>query len=90
MPALSIRTALKVVTPAAGLLVLSEIDYPGWRARLDGARVPILTKDGILRSLNLPAGEHQVVLTFVPLSMYAGLGLAIAAVLALVLFKVRR
>ncbi len=82
------RIRLHAVGP--GRLVLSEMVYPGWQARLDGVRVPILTKGGILRSLNLPAGEHQVVLTYVPISMYAGLGLAIAAVLALVLLKVRR
>jgi hypothetical protein len=82
------RISTSAVGP--GRLVLSEIVYPGWQARMDGARVPILTTDGILRSVDLPAGEHRVILTFAPVSMYVGLALAVAAALALVLFKVRR
>ncbi len=82
------RIRLHAVGP--GRLVLSEIVYPGWRAQVDGVRVPIGTTAGILRSVDLPAGEHQVILTFVPASVFVGLGLAIVAILALALLKVRR
>jgi hypothetical protein len=81
---------LRVQAVGPGRLVLSEIAYPGWQARVDGARVPIVTTAGILRSVDLPAGEHEVILTFVPASVYVGLALAIVAILTVVLLKVRR
>jgi hypothetical protein len=82
------RIRVRAVGP--GRLVLSEIIYPGWQARMDGAAVPIRTDAGVLRSMDLPAGEHEFVLTFVPFSVYLGVALATLAILVLGLFKVRR
>jgi uncharacterized membrane protein YfhO len=67
-----------------GRLVLSEISYPGWQARADGERVPILEAHGVLRSVDVPAGEHTVVFVFRPVSVYAGMTLTVAGALALV------
>jgi hypothetical protein len=47
-----------------GLLVLSEVDYPGWRATVDGEPTPVLRADYVLRAVCVPAGEHQVVFTY--------------------------
>ncbi len=65
-----------------GLLVLSEIDYPGWRAYVNGERVPVLRANGAFRALPLRAGARQrVVLRFVPLSFWGGALLSLLAVL---------
>ena len=50
-----------------GLLVLSEVHYPvGWTATVDGEEVPLVRVNYILSGLEVPAGEHQVQLTFEP------------------------
>jgi hypothetical protein len=55
-----------------GLVVFSEIHYPkGWAATIDGKEVPILRVDYLLRGLEIPAGDHEVVFTFAPSSYYA-------------------
>jgi len=78
--------ALHVAVDSPCVLVLSELDYPGWRASVDGGPVPILRADGILRGLALPSGEHEVVLEYRPVSVWIGaaisvITLALAAVL---------
>jgi uncharacterized membrane protein YfhO len=50
-----------------GLLVLSEVHYPlGWTATVDGEDVPLVRVNYVLSGLEVPAGEHQVQLTFEP------------------------
>ncbi len=49
-----------------GMLVMSEINYPGWQAEVDGAPVAISATDGLLRSVSLPAGEHTIIFEFQP------------------------
>lgn len=63
------------VQGAGGLLVFSELDYPGWRATLDGEPVPILRADYVLRALCVPAGEHRVVMVYDPPLLKIGLAI---------------
>ena len=56
-----------------GLLVLSEVSYPGWQASLDGAPTRLVTANGILRGIWLPAGEHVIQLWYAPLTFQVGL-----------------
>jgi hypothetical protein len=56
-------------------LVTSEIAYPGWRAWVDGKPAQILEVDGLLRSVRIQGGAHEVVFSFFPLSLIAGLAL---------------
>ncbi len=51
---------------ADGLAVFSEIYYPGWEATIDGKPVDIVQADYILRAIEVPAGQHEIVLTFKP------------------------
>ena len=54
-----------------GLGVFSEIYYPkGWTATIDGKEAPILRVNYLLRGLELPAGDSEVVFTFAPDSYY--------------------
>ena len=75
---------IRVRASGPGQLVLSEVVYPGWHARVDGQLVSIEPYAGLLRSVALPAGEHELVFTFVP--GLAFLGLAVAAVASITLF----
>jgi hypothetical protein len=54
------------VQGGGGLLIFSEVEYPGWRATVDGDPAPLLRADYLLRALCVPPGEHQVVLVYDP------------------------
>lgn len=72
-----------VTAQGPGRLVLSEVAYPGWIARVDGADAPIETTRGLLRSVSLASGAHTVVFEFWPLSVRAGLGLSALGIVLL-------
>ena len=60
-------SSYKVNSQSGGLLVLSEVHYPvGWTATVDGEEVPLVRVNYILSGLNVPAGAHDVQLTFKP------------------------
>jgi len=58
-------------TEKGGVLVFSEIYYPGWTATVDGQPVELGRVDYVLRALNLKAGKHEVVLDFHPATIKA-------------------
>jgi hypothetical protein len=66
------RLALTVRTEQPCILVLSELDYPGWQATVDGIPTPILRADLIFRALAISPGRHEVVLVFRPISVWVG------------------
>jgi len=77
-----------VIAQGPGTLVLSDPMYPGWRAKVDGREVPISLSRGLLRSIELSPGAHEVVFTFFPRTLYAGLGVSLlAAVVAIGLWR---
>lgn len=78
------HVSLAVNTPTDGLLVMSEVYYPGWSATVDGAVVPILCADVALRAIPLHAGAHRIEMTFEPWSVKAGAIITLAALLAAV------
>ena len=43
-----------------GLLVLSEMNYPGWQVFVDGEAAEGKTAEGVFRSVMLPSGSHTV------------------------------
>ncbi len=73
------RLLLDVDAESSALVILSEVNYPGWRAWVDGEATPVLTADHVLRAVPVTAGEHSVELRFVPTLWLAG---AIVSVLA--------
>jgi hypothetical protein len=74
---------LVLTAEGPGQLVLSEIDYPGWEAWVDTQPVTIVTYAGLMRSVSLPNGTHQVEFRFRPRTFYLGLILSTAGLLAL-------
>ncbi len=52
-----------------GIVVFSEIYYPGWTATVDGKSAVLGRVDYILRALKIDAGAHHVELDFHPTSI---------------------
>ena len=55
-----------------GVLTLSQVNYPGWRASVDGHAAPIETVDSVLMSVRLDAGRHVIKFVFEPWAVKAG------------------
>ena len=58
-----------VKSAKGGVLVFSEIYYPGWTATVDGQPVDVGRVNYVLRALQLKPGNHLVVLQFMPKSV---------------------
>jgi hypothetical protein len=67
-----------------GYLFLSEVFYPGWKAFVDEQPKSILRGNYLFRVVEVPAGNHRVVLVFEPLSIKLGLGITLFTILALI------
>jgi uncharacterized membrane protein YfhO len=77
------RVAIDATSRGPGLLVLSDLHYPGWKATVDGREVDVKRVDYLLRGVPLADGEHRVEFTYEPLSWRIGWILSIAGLLAL-------
>jgi hypothetical protein len=58
------RLRLTVRAAAPALLVLSEVYDPGWHAKVAGESAPVLVADHLLRAVPVPAGTHEVELSY--------------------------
>ena len=80
-----------VKSDKGGVVVFSEIYYPGWTATVDGKAVEVGRVNYILRAINVKPGSHKVVLTFRPTTVtvtetiaYIGYALLLLTLLLLV------
>ena len=63
------KLTYEVNSGKGGLVVFSEIYYPGWVATVDGVEQPLGRVDYVLRALQVSPGKHEVVLSFFPKSI---------------------
>ena len=68
-----------------GVVVFSEIYYPGWTATVDGQPAELGRVNYILRALNVKPGKHDVVLTFKPKSVNTTEAIAYVSYIILIL-----
>jgi hypothetical protein len=79
------QVAIRTSTTTTGLLVLSEIYYPAWKAYIDGHPTHLYVADGALRAVVVPAGDHTVDLRFESDVLTVGTIISSSAVLLLAL-----
>lgn len=73
-------------TTSDQVAVLSEIWYPiGWTAYIEGEEIEISRANYLLRTINVPKGEHDIIFEFRPSSFYTGEKIALVSSLALIL-----
>ncbi len=79
--------ALRAQVNRRGLLVLNDLLFPGWEARVDGAPAPMVRTNGLFRGVYLDSGEHRVEFTYQPPRFVLGVGVSVASgALVLTLF----
>ena len=72
-----------------GLAVFSEIYFPwGWTATIDGKKAEIGRVNYVLRAMQLPAGDHTIVMTYDPEEVHKTEGIAKTSVYAILLLIV--
>jgi hypothetical protein len=76
------RIDLSTKNSRPGFLVLSEVFFRGWEARVDGQPVKLHRVNYTLRGVAVPAGDHRVEVLYLPESLRNG---AIAASLGILL-----
>ncbi|WP_456789413.1 DUF6044 family protein [Cellulomonas sp. P5_C5] len=76
--------ALRVTSDGTGYAVVADALRPGWVVAVDGVRVTPVRADHAMWGIPLPAGTHQVVLTYVPPGLRVGALITAASVLVIV------
>ncbi len=73
------RIRVRVKTDAAGLLVLSEVYYPAWKARVNGSAARLYVANHALRAVPVGAGESVVELRYESNLLLAGTLISLAS-----------
>jgi len=80
------EVVVKVSTPQASILVLTDAYFPGWCASIHGTPTEVFPAYSLFRAVRVPEGHHTIVFRFQPWSFRIGLLLSsITLVLALLL-----
>lgn len=86
-----------VASDKGGVIVFSEIYYPGWTATVDGKEVEVGRVNYVLRAINVTPGSHKIELMFHPKTVdvtesvaYAAYALLIIAILFLAYVETRK
>ncbi len=72
------RVLVEASAQSSARLVLADVDAPGWTATVNGVGAPIVSHEGILRSVIMPAGRARVEFCYRPPYFMAAAGLSLA------------
>ncbi len=78
------RVVIEVTATQAGFLFLSDTDYPGWRARVDGQEETVYRADYLFRAVLVPPGHHVVEFIFDPVAFKIGLAVTMTTAATLI------
>lgn len=66
------RLRIETKTAAPSVLMLTDANYPGWRAYVNGSPAPVLKANYLFRAVIVPAGNNVVEFSYEPLSYRLG------------------
>lgn len=69
-----------------GWVIVSNAFWRGWQARMDGERLPVRYGNHAFIAVRVPAGTHDVELTYRPRSFVVGSLISIVAAIVILLF----
>ena len=73
--------AIDVDLACSGRVVVGDPYFPGWRAWVDGKRIPVQEYAGILRAVAAGSGRHHIEMRYRPASVYWGAALSMIGIL---------
>src|SRR5208282_4944022 len=80
------KIMIKVKTGLPSFLILSEVNYQGWRAYVDGVEVPIMSAYSVLRAIYIDTpGVHEVSFVYLPASFTIGVIVTLATPLVIII-----
>jgi len=80
------QLVLEIEAADRAFVVVADGWFPGWRARVDGAEIPIHRVNQLLRGVIVEAGHHRIEMTFEPRGWATGVSLTrIGMLVALIL-----
>ncbi len=79
---------MRVRLDGDGLLVLTDVAFPGWVAEVNGERREVLNVNMAFRSVALSAGEHEVVFLYESEAVRNGFWVTVATAIAMLCFAV--
>jgi uncharacterized membrane protein YfhO len=82
------RLAIRASLACAGMIVLSDTYYPGWRARVDHQPAQIYEVNGAMRGVVVPKGVHTLTMRYRPVSVYLGAALSLLGIAAALTMRV--
>jgi hypothetical protein len=74
------RVVIDADAPTAGFVVLTDTDYPGWRAWVDAEETEIVRANGLYRAVPTARGHHRITFEYRPASLRWGFGIAAVSV----------
>jgi hypothetical protein len=82
------RVRIRAQMRCGGMVILGDAYFPGWEATVDGKPARIWEAYGVVRGVEVPAGEHRVEMRFRPFPVIAGAALFLVGVLLTAAFAV--
>jgi hypothetical protein len=84
------RIEIQAQTNSPGLLILSDQYAPGWQATVNGEAADVLRVDTLLRGVCVPAGNSEIVFTYLPRSLILGGVISALSWAAVLIYSVRK
>jgi Bacterial membrane protein YfhO len=79
------QARILVNAPAAHTLAVRETWVPGWKALIDGQIAKIQRKSTGFMNIEIPAGEHELILKYDPLEVRLGIALSFCSLVLVIL-----
>ncbi|MDY0039660.1 MAG: YfhO family protein, partial [Desulforhabdus sp.] len=90
LSATNTRVKLRTSANSPSFLVLSDVNYPGWRVTIDGKKEHLYQANYVSRGVIVPAGEHEIVFRFRPTMFYFGLAISAFSAVSILLIVIFR
>ncbi|MFN8454588.1 MAG: YfhO family protein [Anaerolineae bacterium] len=79
---------LKAQLSAPGLLIMSDIYYPGWNVYVDGVPIHLYAANLMMRGVPVAAGTHEIEFKYEPMSFRVGVYISLATLIILVVVSI--